>query len=139
MRTFDRATFLAARRQWESGEYGCDWSCIRTMAAERGFIYPPTGSAHDDRDVENPSQRAVIYSALRHNPSQLEAIVRRSGSWSQVVDGIFGLEARLTREAEERERDIAWERRDEPTTRRSYRNAAPVPIRDIVHSIGDSL
>jgi hypothetical protein len=105
MRTFDRATFLAAKAEWESGEFGWQWQRIRRIAAEQGFIYPPTGSRHDDRDSEQPSQRAIIWRALEDNPTELEAIVRRAKSWSGVVDRIIGLESRLRTDADYADRD----------------------------------
>jgi hypothetical protein len=133
MRTYDRATFLAAREAWDTGDFGWQWQAIRRIAAERGFLYPPSGSVHDDREVESPSQRAIIWRALIDNPTRTEAIVRRSYSWSQVVDGIIGLEDRLRRELVEVERDEAWERKDEPT----HKEAA-MRLGAIIRRIGDS-
>jgi hypothetical protein len=104
---------------WESGDYGYRWQSIRRLAAARGFIFPPNGTQHDDRDSDPPSQRAIIYRALFDNPGLVEAIVRRSSSWGQVVDGIIGLERRMADEADEADRDGAWQRKDEPTGRQA--------------------
>lgn len=139
MRTFSRDAFLEAREQWDTGRFGWRWQSIRRIAAERGFIYPPVGSVHDDREVESPSQRAIIYAALEENPTQVETIVRRSHSWFDVVDGIIGMEAMLGREAYERERDIEWERVEERPPNRPYRRVGFVPVGDIVEKIGGSL
>lgn len=134
MKTYDRAAFLKARDQWERGRFSWRWQGIRRIAAERGFIFPPEGSVHDDRDADPPSQRAIIYSALEDNPTRVEAIVRRSNSWYEVVNGIIGMEARLAAEADERERDDRWERKDEPEPR-----AATLALGNIIRRIGDSL
>lgn len=134
MRTYDRETYQAATYQWETGEFGWQWRKIRDLAADRGFIYPPSGTVHDDREVESPSQRAIIWRALNDNPTRLEAIVRRSHSWSQVVDGIIGLEERLREEVGEGERDDEWERKDDATPRE-----AVMSLGSIIRRIGGSL
>lgn len=115
MRTFDRATYVKATADWDAGKFGWQWQHIRRIAAERGFLYPPTGTRHDDRESPEPSQRAVIWRALEERPVDLERIVRRSRSWSEVVDGIFGMESRLRSEVGEAERDAQWEQEHDPT------------------------
>lgn len=133
MRTFDRETFLRAQREWSEGRFGWEWEPVRRIAADRGFILPPHGTVHDDRDAENPSQRAIIYRALAENPIATEAIVRRAHSWSQVVDGIIGLEKRLAEDADELDRDITWRRKDEIGPR-----DATLTLKAILNRIGDS-
>jgi hypothetical protein len=124
MRTFDRETYLRSEAEWKS--FGWEWQHLRRIAADQGFILPPNGTAHDDRDAENPSQRAIIYRAMQDNPKGLEAIVRRSRSWSEVVHGIIGLEARLAAEADELARNEAWERRDDPDHREAVMTLASI-------------
>lgn len=119
MRTYNRADWLASQQAWDDGEFGYRWQGIRRIAAERGFIYPPSGTRHDDREVESPSQRAIIWRALEDNPTELERIVRRSRSWSQVVDGIIGLEERLRLDLTEAEQVRSWQQDGEPTHRES--------------------
>ena len=133
MRTYSRDAWLEAMALWDDGEYGYRWGTVRKLAKDRGFIYPPAGTIHDSRDSDNPSQRAIIYHALEDNPGNVEAIVRRSRSWSQVVDGIFGLEAQLAAGVAERERDEAWQRKDEPDGRE-----ATMTLKAIFDRIGDS-
>jgi hypothetical protein len=133
MRTFDRDTFLRAQAMWDDGDFGYRWTTIRRIAADRGFIFPPNGTVHDDRDADPPSQRAIVYGALSDNPTTTEAIVRRSRSWGEVVDGIIGLEKRLAEDADELERDTAWNRKDEPTGRE-----ATSALKSILNRIGDS-
>jgi hypothetical protein len=132
-RTYSRDAFLEARALWESGEYGWQWQRIRRMAAERGYIYPPSGTRHDDREVESPTQRAIVWRALEDNPGKVEAIVQRATSWNQVVDQIIGMEARLARDAYDAERDIEWSRKDEPDGKQ-----ATLTLKAILNRIGDS-
>lgn len=112
--TYSRATFEEARAAWEDGRFGIEWEPYRRLAAERGYLYPPSGTRHDDRETETPSQRAIIHAAIEENPSELRRIVGRSRSWSQVVDQIIGLERRLGEDAELGERDARWERDHRP-------------------------
>lgn len=119
MRTYTPLVFQEARRQWEAGSFGWRWNRIRAIAAQKGYLYPPSGSVHDDRESGEPSQRAIIWRALEDNPKELERIVGRSMSWSQVVDGIIGLEARLAAGVTERDRDDDWERKNLATPRES--------------------
>lgn len=126
MRTYSRETFLAAKAAWDDGDFGWQWQPIRRIAAERGFLYPPSGSKHDDREVESPSQRAIVWRALEDNPSQLAKIVGRSRSWSDVVDQVIGLEATLRVDLTERDRDIAWEKASDPDHRESVMSLAAI-------------
>lgn len=133
MRTFDRETYQRAEWEWFTGDFGWEWSGLRRIASEQGFIFPPVGTKHDQRDADEPSQRAIIYRALVDNPSRTEDIVRRSHSWNEVVAGIFGMERRLADDADELERDIAWERKDEPNDKE-----AAMTLKAILNRIGDS-
>lgn len=126
MRTFDRPTFMAAKAAWEDGEFGWQWQPIRRLAAERGFIYPPSGTRHDDREVESPSQRAIVWRALEDNPTELLRIVRRSRSWSEVVDQIIGLESRLRVDLDDRDREVAWDKADQADYRESVKSLAAI-------------
>ncbi len=133
MRTFDRDTYLRAQHEWDDGRFGWRWAEVRRIAASRGFILPPKGTVHDDRDADPPSQRAIIFRALEENPTAVRNIVARSSSWGEVVDRIIGLEARLATDADELMRDDAWSRKDEPTPRSSL-----VSLHDIIQRIADS-
>lgn len=117
MRTFDRDTFLRARAEWEQGNFGPAWEPFRRLAAERGFIFPPVGTPNDDRDDENPSQRAIVWRCLEDNPAELRRIIGRSSSWSAVVNAIIGLEDRLREDVRDGERDAEWEKAQQPTSR----------------------
>lgn len=134
-RTYDRATFDAARRAWVDGKYGRGWEPIRRIAAERGFLYPPSGTPDDDRDAEAPSQRAIIWRALQDNPDALRTIVSRSKSWNDVVDRIIGLEERLRRDADERLRDVEWDAEHERPTHRE----AVMALGSVLGRLRDSL
>jgi hypothetical protein len=126
MKTYDRDTFLRARRLWDEGEFGWQWQAIRRQAAERGFIFPPNGTIHDDREAENPSQRAVVWRALQDNPTRLTTIVSRSRSWNDVVRMVIGMEDTLRVDADELARDEAWSRRDDPDHREAITSLARI-------------
>jgi hypothetical protein len=126
MRTYSKGDWIAAQQAWDDGEFGYRWQAIRRLAADRGFIYPPSGTIHDDREAENPSQRAIIWRALEDNPTELDRIMRRSYSWGQVVDGIIGLETRLRQDADEAQRDDDWSRKDDPDHREAVQSLARI-------------
>lgn len=113
MRTYRREDWLASRELWD--DFDNEWRKVRELAAQRGFIYPPSGTRHDDRDDAEPSQRAIVYRALQDNPTELLAIVGRSSSWSGVVDRIIALEARLREDANYRDKDAEYDRDGRPT------------------------
>jgi hypothetical protein len=113
MRTYDRDTFLGAREAW--ADFGPEWAEVRRLSWDRGYPYPPAGTKHDDRDDENPSQRAIVYRALEDNPTELRRIVGRCRSWSAVVDQVIGLESRLREDADYADRESDAEREDRPT------------------------
>jgi hypothetical protein len=115
MRTYDRTTYLQAVAAWGDGQFGSEWADLRRLSWDRGYPYPPAGTVHDDREVENPSQRAIVYRALVDNPTELGRIVGRSKSWSQVVDQIIGLETRLREDADYVDRESDAEREERPT------------------------
>lgn len=127
--TYSRSTFLEARALWESGGFGREWERYRLIAGQRGFLRPPTGTAYDERDDPRPSQRAIIWRAIRDNPTELERIVRRSRSWSQVVDQIIGLESRLREDADYADRSSAAEREERPTYREAVTTIAAIVAR----------
>jgi hypothetical protein len=133
MRTYRREDWVASQQAWDDGEFGYRWQAIRRLAADRGFIYPPSGTIHDDREVESPSQRAIVWRALEDNPGEVERIVRRSRSWHDVVDGIIGLEARLRVDADDETQVDDWEREQLPDHRESV-----MALSSILKRIGDS-
>ncbi len=133
MRTFSREHFEKSREAWRTGEFGEEWRPFREQAAQRGMIYPPEGTRHDDRDVENPSQRAIIYETLRDNPGLLRQAIARSHSWHGVVDYLIGRIDALREDADLREREAAWEKGGEPNPRQATRR-----IGEILERIADS-
>jgi hypothetical protein len=133
MRTFSRATFEEARDAWSTGRFGPEWHRIRRLAADRGFIFPPAGDVHDDREAPHPSQRAIVYHALDSRPQELERIVRTSSSWSEVTDRIIVMERRLSDMANEAAYDDEWEREHRP----GYHNALQ-SLSEIIKRIADS-
>lgn len=132
MRTYSRDDYFRSRREW--ADYGSEWQSIRRLAAERGMLFPPSGTKHDDRDAEKPSQRAIVYRALEDNPTELRKIVSRSSSWSQVVDRIMGFEERLRANVRDDERDANFDREGWPDHRQAVMRLA-----SILQRIEDSL
>lgn len=123
-RTYSREDFFRAKEAWADFDY--EWQSIRRLAADRGMLFPPTGDRHDDRDADNPSQRAIVYRALQDNPSELRKLVMRCRSWNGVVAGIIGLETRLRLDADDLERDTAFDRRAFPDHVESAQSLAAI-------------
>lgn len=113
MRSYDRATYTAARKAWAEGDFGPEWHEIYRLAADHGYIYPPTGSKWDDVE-EAPSQRAIVYQAITDNPTELRRIMARSRSWSDVVRQIIAFRGVLRDQADLAEADADWESRERP-------------------------
>ena len=97
MITYSKDAWTRSSEAWR--DYGPEWAELRQMAAAKGILFPPKGTRHDDRDDPSPSQRSIVYRALEDNPTELKRILRSSTSWSQVIERIFGMEARLRSEA----------------------------------------
>jgi len=130
-RTYDRAVYQAARKAWAEGDFrDSRWHGIYRLSAERGYIYPPTGTVHDDREDEQPSQRAIVYAAMCDQPAELERIMRRSHSWSQVIAGLVSHVDGLREDADRTQDDAAWEKRDHPP-----RGAVPEATASILRRI----
>lgn len=131
MRTYSREDWFRAKAEWD--DFGPEWRVVRELAREAGYIFPPTGSRHDDRDAENPSQRAIVYRALVDNPRELHKIVARCRSWNGVVASIIGLETRLRLDADDLERDVKWDKVGTPDHKEAVRTIA-----EIIKRIGDA-
>ena len=111
-RTYSRDDWFRAKAEWEDFDY--HWNTIRQLARDAGMIFPPSGTKHDDRDAENPSQRAIVYRALIDNPRELHKIIARCRSWNGVVASIIGLETRLRLDADDLERDVRFDKARDP-------------------------
>lgn len=84
-RTYSRQTFEAARAAWHDGHFSEEWEPYRALAAQRGFLYPPSGDAYDSWSDDEPSQRALLIRAIRETPGLLADLIRSSRSWGEVV------------------------------------------------------
>lgn len=133
MRTFNRESFLEARQLWGSGHFDGRWEQYRQQAAERGFIYPPSGSRYDSWEDDEPSQRAVVWQAIVDTPLLLEQAIARSRSWSDVVAKLLYERQVMRDEMRLRERDEEWERSTAP------RRGVPEPIQAILRRLADSM
>ena len=130
-RSYDRATYTAARKAWAEGDFrDRRWHAIYRLAAERCYIYPPTGTIHDDRDEEQPSQRAIVYAAMCDTPAELERIMRRSSSWSAVVAQLISHQDTLREDAGRAEDDAEWVKRGDPK-----RHEAAEAVRSILRHL----
>lgn len=130
MKTYSRADFEEGRRQW--ADFGPEWAEVKRLSSD-WTVFPPSGTRHDDRDAESPSVRAIVYRALIDNPSGLRKILCRVKSWNGVVASIIGLETRLRLDADDLERDTAFDRRGDPDHIESAQALAA-----ILKRIGDS-
>jgi hypothetical protein len=110
VKTYDRATYTAARTAWADGDFGPEWHELYRLAADHGYIYPPTGSKWDDVE-DAPSQRAIVYQAITDNPVELRRIMAHSHSWSDVVRQVIAFRGVLRDQADLFEADAEWEKR----------------------------
>lgn len=130
-RTYDRETYLRARDAWDAGRFGLEWPDWRGLAGKAGIIFPPDGSPDDSWSDPRPSQRALVYRAIRETPRLLRWALTRPGiqSWGDVIEKL--LEGRDAMGIEGDRREAEWNA--------VKRTPAPVRIGDIVATIGDSL
>lgn len=111
MRTYRREDFLAAREAWDRDFNHADWGPFREAAAERGMLYPPSGSKLDSWEDPKPSQRAIVYRAIQDTPEALMDAINESRSWSEVIGKVM-LDMHDRREyVRMAEEDAAWERK----------------------------
>jgi len=129
MKTYSRSTFDEARKAWAEGDFGDEWTDIRRIAAERGFIYPPAGTKWDDVE-EVKSQRSIIYQAMADNPIALISTMRLSRSWHDVAQGVMAHRGMLRDQADIAEDDAEWEKRHHPS-----RKEAPKSIIAIMRKL----
>ncbi len=130
---FDAETYHAARRAWDTGEFGPEWREVRYLSWEMGYPYPPAGDPYDDPDDAHPSQRSILYRALDYRPIETIRFVRESRSWHEVVERIIGSEQRLREAAEARYADAVEEREGRPGHRESV-----IALKRILDRITDS-
>lgn len=132
MRTYDRETYLRLRDAWRT--FGPEWTAARELCALRGYPFPPNGTALDDRDDPEPSQRAIVWRALEYRPLRTLDVIRTARSWSEVVRRIMAEEDRLREDIGFGERDAAWEKDGQPNHHQSTRL-----LGDILAQMRDSL
>lgn len=131
MRTYSRADFLAAREAW--ADFSPEWLFYQQIAADRGMLYPPSGSKWDSWEDAEPSQRAIIFRAIEDTPRALTDVIRQSRSWHEVVRKLMADLERRREDADYAEKDAEWGRQDEPTPRQAVQAVA-----DILGRIKDS-
>lgn len=70
MRTLTRAQL----DEWAT--FGAEWGPFKDAWIERGFLLPPSGTAHDDDD--QPSQRSMLWQIANDRPTDLGRWVREA-------------------------------------------------------------
>lgn len=109
-RLFSVEHWRAAKAAWRDGEFGERWGPFRAAAAERGFIYPPEGSALDSSEDAEPSQRAIVWRSITDRPAALMAAIHGSRSWSEVIARTIGEYEAVRSDVELLEEAIAAEK-----------------------------
>lgn len=129
MRTFSKADWDAAQDAWDEGRFSSEWRDLRHVMALNGVIFPPSGTAYDSWEDDQPSQRAVLIRAIRETPELLARCTRNARSWSQVID-------RLLRARDEWREEMRrqWEVDERPT-----RREIPAHIGALLPSVADAL
>jgi len=123
VRTYSRADLDAAKAAWDAAEFSDEWMPFRELAAQRGILYPPSGTRWDSWEDQPPSQRAILVRAIRDVPRLLGECIRRSSSWSEVVSHLLDSMAEWREEVARAEGDDARRRREGDTTRGEARAA----------------
>lgn len=101
-RTYAADHFNRAMAMWAT--YGPEWDEVR-RASSLWTVYPPSSEGSEYRDDPHPSQRAIVWSALRDRPAETLEVIRISKSWRDVVGWILEAEEQLDQEASRRERE----------------------------------
>lgn len=134
MKTYSRDDWEASLAAWDDGEFSPEWKTIRHVMAMQGCIFPPSGTAFDSWEDDQPSQRAVLIRAMRETPELLRRCTRKATTWSEVIDRLFRARDEWR---EELERDDRYREEqamfDQPTHRE-----AVMALGDIWRRIGDS-
>lgn len=109
MRTYSRTDWLAARDAWD--DFSGEWTPYREAAAQRGMLYPPSGSRFDSWDDPKPSQRAILYRAMADTPAALMDAIHESRSWGEVVGKVMADMHDRREYVRMAEEDAAWARK----------------------------
>jgi hypothetical protein len=133
MRTFSQEAWTEAQAAWSDGRFSDEWREVRHQAAMRGMIYPPEGTQWDSWDDDEPSQRAMLIRAIRETPKLLSVAISRSSSWGQVIEYVLKRRDDMRAELDDRDRDLARRKADEPDQRE-----ASMALKAILNRIGDS-
>lgn len=117
-RTYSRDDWFRAKQAWTTFAHPL-WTEAR-RAAQAWTIFPPSEEGQDWRDAPHPSQRVIVWFALESRPAQTLDFIRRSSSWSGVIDRIIASEHEIRRGIDWDEETAELERRHERT---QYREA----------------
>lgn len=133
MRTYSRDDWFRAKDAWTTF-HGPLWDAAR-KAASSWTIWPPSEQGQDWRDAPHPSQRIIVWFALESRPGQTLDLIRRSSSWSGVVDRIIAAEHSIRRDIDFDEEAAELERRYQ---RQQYRTDIQ-SVGELIAKIQDSV
>ncbi len=125
-RTYSRDDWFRAKDAWAAFP-GPLWAKARE-AAKGWTIWPPSETGQDWRDAPHPSQRVIVWFAIENRTASTLDIIRRSSSWSGVVDRIFASESRIRE-------DVRWDEEAADLERRYQRDTH----RGAMRSLGEIL
>lgn len=128
-RTYSRDQWNEAQGLWL--DFSDDWRPYRHQAAMRGMLYPPEGTRWDSWEDDEPSQRAMLYRAIRDTPKLLSEAIARAHSWGDVIAYILRRRDEWRDELDAKDREMA---RQLAPTRRSE----VMSLKAIIQRIGDS-
>lgn len=123
-RTYRREDLERARAEW--ADFSDEWATYRTLAAHSGILFPPDGTRWDSWEVDDPSQRAILVRAIRETPDLLRRSIIGAASWGVVVRRLLAGRDDMREDADLRDRDDAWSRRDEPTAPQAVQSLAAI-------------
>lgn len=136
-RTFNRVDWEASLDAWRDGRFDLStWRNVRHQAAMKGMIYPPTGEPEDSIEDAEPSQRAIVYRALRETPNLLTQAIDRASSWHGVVEFLLARITEWREEIELKERDERRRREAETPSRREATETIGALFVKIADSVG---
>ena len=123
-RTYRREDIERSRRQW--ADFSDEWAEYRSIAARSGILFPPDGTKWDTWEDDEPSQRAILIRAIRETPELLRAAIIGAPSWGVVVRRLLRGRDQMRDDANLRDKDDAWARRDELGPRQALQTVAEI-------------
>lgn len=133
-RSYSREDWNTAQLDWSERDFGPEWKLFRHEAAMRGILFAPSGDKYDSWDDDEPSQRALLFRAIRDTPVLLREAIDRSRTWGEVIAYVLRRRDEWRDELAERDREEARRRAEIEVGPRG----ATMSIKAILDRIGDS-